>query len=146
MQQQKISNAQTARQFIMAGNARFTLRSERSGTRYSFRVAKSDDGKLHFVSMLSGPDNESDYVYVGIIRDGRFTTTRKSKLTMDSEPIRAFVWTFRHLIEKNAVPEHLELWHEGRCGRCGRTLTVPESIASGFGPECVTRVGGDHVV
>jgi hypothetical protein len=31
----------------------------------------------------------------------------------------------------------LEFWHEGRCGRCGRRLTVPDSIASGYGPECV---------
>jgi len=32
------------------------------------------------------------------------------------------------------------VFHEGACGRCGRTLTVPESIASGFGPECIRYV------
>jgi hypothetical protein len=30
----------------------------------------------------------------------------------------------------------LEVWHEGRCGRCGRALTVPESVERGIGPEC----------
>ena len=31
-------------------------------------------------------------------------------------------------------------WHEGRCGRCGRKLTVPESIEAGYGPECINLV------
>lgn len=35
----------------------------------------------------------------------------------------------------------VEIWHEGKCGRCGRQLTVPESIESGFGPECVKMIG-----
>jgi hypothetical protein len=35
------------------------------------------------------------------------------------------------------------VWHEGRCGRCGRKLTVPESIESGFGPECASILGLD---
>jgi hypothetical protein len=33
----------------------------------------------------------------------------------------------------------MELWHEGRCGKCGRALTVPESIESGLGPVCESR-------
>jgi len=33
----------------------------------------------------------------------------------------------------------LEIWHEGRCGRCNRKLTVPASIALGIGPECGQR-------
>src|ERR1700675_3055956 len=29
----------------------------------------------------------------------------------------------------------------GKCGRCGKPLTVPESIASGFGPDCREMMG-----
>lgn len=36
------------------------------------------------------------------------------------------------------LPE-CEVWHEGRCGRCGRKLTVPESIETGIGPDCAKR-------
>lgn len=28
---------------------------------------------------------------------------------------------------------------EGACGRCGRKLTVPGSIASGIGPTCAEK-------
>jgi hypothetical protein len=38
------------------------------------------------------------------------------------------------------LPESLEIWHEGSCLRCGRKLTVPESIESGYGPECIKSV------
>jgi hypothetical protein len=34
-----------------------------------------------------------------------------------------------------------EVYHEGRCGRCNRKLTVPESIETGLGPECASKLG-----
>jgi predicted metal-dependent hydrolase len=33
--------------------------------------------------------------------------------------------------------------HEGKCGRCGRLLTVPSSIESGIGPECSKIMRGE---
>jgi hypothetical protein len=35
------------------------------------------------------------------------------------------------------LPECIEIWHEGKCGKCGRQLTVPSSIETGIGPECI---------
>jgi hypothetical protein len=37
------------------------------------------------------------------------------------------------------MPAELEVWHQGSCGKCGRPLTVPESIASGIGPVCASK-------
>jgi hypothetical protein len=129
------------RAFMLAGNAYFTLRSEKTGTRYTYAVSKADaePGKpeVWFVGFLTGPDNTSDYQYLGILRDGRFKLTAKSKLNADSLPVKAFAWTWEHLDNLHGV----EVWHEGRCGRCGRRLTVPESIERGFGPECITLLG-----
>jgi len=31
----------------------------------------------------------------------------------------------------------LNFFHEGKCGKCGRKLTTPESIKNGFGPTCL---------
>ena len=54
---------------------------------------------------------------------------------------QAFAWFLASLSRPGTeLPEQLEFWHAGRCGRCGRRLTVPASIASGFGPECAGRI------
>jgi hypothetical protein len=47
---------------------------------------------------------------------------------------------FQYVINKlklKNLPDFIEVWHEGKCGKCGRTLTVPSSIESGIGPECM---------
>ena len=155
-----------ALRYILAGNATLTLRSRATGTRYTFKVTRVRDdpknlqlplyaekavGKIiaeaehkaprYFVSLLSGPDNESDFNYLGMISDNVFRLTRKSRMTSDSLPVRAFAWAFTKLVQR-VMPEALEVWHEGRCGRCGRKLSVPESISAGIGPECAGRMEG----
>jgi hypothetical protein len=54
-----------------------------------------------------------------------------------------FETVMAHLRAKIKMP-NLEIWHEGRCGRCGRKLTVPESIHNGYGPECIHLIGSHH--
>ena len=83
--------------FILAGNAVFTLRSVKTGTRYTYVVSKDDEKPLWFVGCLTGPDNTSDYTYLGGIRGGRFSLTAKSKMKIDSLPVKAFNWTWNHL-------------------------------------------------
>jgi hypothetical protein len=55
--------------------------------------------------------------------------------------MKAFAWTWSHIVGEVLPNEQLEIWHEGRCARCNRRLTVPASIASGFGPECAGKAG-----
>jgi len=130
--------------FMTAGKAVVTLRSRKTGARFTYRIAASDDGKAHFVGVLSGPDNTSDYQYLGRIARDVFYHGRKNRrpgdIAVDAPSNKAFDWAWRSLVEKGVLPEMLEIWHEGTCGRCGRKLTVPESIASGLGPECAGRV------
>ena len=47
--------------------------------------------------------------------------------------MRAIRFLFNHIDD---VPDNLRVYHEGKCCRCGRTLTTPESIKKGIGPEC----------
>lgn len=136
----RISNAQDALKFILAGNASFTLVSAKTGTRYTYKVKKSDKGNIHFVYLLTGPDNESSFTYIGVIRAGtKFELTKASSMKASALPIKGIEWAVRHLA-RGEFPCNAELWHEGKCGRCGRKLTVPESIAAGLGPECAGRV------
>lgn len=144
MHPNKFTTAAEAKAFALAGNATLTLVSVKTGTRFTYRVRASDDGSVHFVSLLGGPDNEADYRYLGRISRDIFHAGRRNPkpgdVGFDAPSSRAFAWTWQALV-KDLLPATLEIWHEGRCGRCARKLTVPASIASGFGPECAGKVG-----
>jgi hypothetical protein len=140
------------RAYLFAGDARFTLRSAKTGARFTYRVKvkKRDvEGGLtgerltYFVELLRGPDNGRDYRYMGVLRlPGLFNLTPASAgIGRDAAGFKALVWFLdkmtrgRDVLGK-ATADGVEFWHDGRCGRCGRELTVPESVARGLGPSC----------
>lgn len=125
--------------FLRAGNAVFTIRSKRTGTRFTFKVRKPGDDTPHFVSVLTGSDNDNDYTFLGsIFADGTYRHGRKSTISQTAPSAVAFAWFWDNIADP-ALMEKVEVWHEGRCCRCGRRLTVPSSIESGIGPECATK-------
>lgn len=137
------SDAATAINFITAGNARVTLRSARTGTRYTYRVRAEEEKPGsprpgYYVDLLKGRDNRADYTYIGMLRAGVFFTTKATRHLEQAAFVRAFVYVMKHL-KAGHIPPHAEVWHESRCGVCGRPLTVPSSIATGIGPECSKR-------
>jgi len=141
----RFQTAAAARAFLLGGNATVTLVSKASGTRFTFKVRASDEGDVFFVSLLGGPDNESDYRYLGRIdASGLFWAGRRQPkpgdVGKDAPSSKAFDWAWGYL-RNDVLPVKLEIWHEGRCARCNRKLTVPSSIESGFGPECAGKVG-----
>ena len=123
--------------FILAGKAKFTLRSKQTGKHFTYMMIKSKDGQRFYVKVLTGPDNTSDYSFLGTIFDasGDYVTGKKSRIASGAPSSKAFKYFWKHVTE-GPLPEQLEFWHEGKCGKCGRTLTVPESIAVGIGPIC----------
>ena len=128
------------RSFIKAGHAIFTIANSETGNRFTFRVTKHLEKDLWFVSVLRGPDNESDYTYVGAIFGHEFRLTRHSRVGEDAPSFRVFRWLHQYLESQAELPETVGVYHEGCCGRCGRRLTVPQSIRQGFGPECIQYV------
>lgn len=126
--------------FVLGGKAKFTLVSKRSGVRFTFKVASSDNPDLHFVHLRTGKWDDADeepWTYVGVIREGRyFDLTRKSQLLGTSDPIKAIKWAMVQLAAGKLPADQLEFWHEGQCAACGLPLTNPESIKRGFGPDC----------
>lgn len=154
----QLNDAHSALRFILAGNATFTIRSKQTGTRFTYKIREAEEqpGKpaVWFVNLLNGPDNEGDFCYMGILKmqrarsledllnaDITFNFTRKSSVKPEALSAKSFVWLWNVLYGQQRMPSTVEIWHEGRCGRCGRKLTVPESIDTGFGPECASRLG-----
>lgn len=140
-------NAADIKTFTLAGHAKITLESLRTGKWYTYQVNQAKDretGELQprwFVALLSGPNNDGDYTYLGMLDSNGFRLTQASKLKADSLPVRGFQFFWRH-IEADKMPAEMEVRHSGHCGRCGRTLTTPESITRGIGPDCWSQMGG----
>lgn len=136
----KLTNPESAMKFILAGSSTVTFRSAETGNRFTFKVNKKKDHDIWFVSLLRGPDNNSDYNYMGVITpEHEFKHTSRSRVSEGSPSFKAFRWSLSQLNAGN-MPKSLEVYHEGRCGRCNRMLTVPESIENGFGPECINYI------
>lgn len=154
----ELSTRQAVVDYITAGRATVTVRSTATGARltFKFKGAKSelnDQGpnnrhaRTFWVSVLRGPDNTSDYMFLGGIKeDGNgcwhVVGRSRSKVTDDAVSVKALHWMAAALSRPDdKFVAQAQWWHEGRCGRCGRKLTVPESINTGLGPECAGRVG-----
>lgn len=149
------------KKFVVGGNSIFTIEipasyGEANGLKphYTFRVRKPNpivnrlgvmESKIFFVQILTGSDNTSSYTYLGVLdkETGFVRTTKKSSFHQDDLIVRLLNRTLNLIWAENTQSINdagFEVHHEGRCGRCGRVLTVPESITSGFGPECSGRV------
>lgn len=146
-----LTNPTAALQFATAGNATLTLVSKATGARFTYKIREAESKSayskpLFFVSVLTGCDNDNGFSYFGTIREDRagrlqfnIAKPQANRPGFDAPAVKAFAW-FSGFLLNQRLPENAELWHEGKCGRCGRKLSVPESIATGFGPECSQRV------
>lgn len=143
------------KEWVCAGKAIFTVHSA-SGEHYTYRVSRVDNkGRGYppawFVSVLTGQDNENDYTYVGKLRtnSGYTELTRASKFADDSKIVKVIRWALKIVWTDGAeFPAGYGCNGEGRCGRCGRTLTRPEGVDPagyrfGYGPECFRIINGE---
>lgn len=122
---------------VFAGQSTFTVANNK-GEHYTFRIEESEG--THFAKLLTGSNNEADYTYLGILKtSGEVVTTRKSKMSKDSVPVKVLAWTVKRLLEGKEFPEGYSCLHDGSCSRCGRTLTHPDSLMTGLGPECAKK-------
>jgi hypothetical protein len=94
---------------------------------------------MRILSLLTGPDNTSDYQDFGfvIVRDNEVRAVPWRRYR-DSGPWRKYCAMIQFPVfhmQRHGV----EYRFEGRCRRCNRPLTTPESIDSGIGPVCVRK-------
>lgn len=137
--------------FITAGRAVFTVKSGLTGEHVTYRIKhKEGNGQYPpawFVSVLTGPDNTKDYTFLGLLstESGNVRLTRSTKFTDDSKPVRVIRWALRRVWNDLPLPDGYTIHHEGRCGKCGRVLTVPESCSIGIGPECIKSLSDNRL-
>src|SRR5882762_363903 len=130
------------KQFVIAGDAIFSLKNTKSGNHLTYRITLAE-GKTDFwfVSVLNGPDNTSNYAYIGTLKDDfytsglKFTWGKKSKIPETARCV-GVMHEFIARLNRHNLPKTVEFWHNGKCARCARLLTDPESIEFGWGPIC----------
>jgi|SRR5215469_1134653 len=128
-----------ARNFdVRRHNGRITIRSPRTGEHRTFKVATAKGGKLEgkrIVSLLTGSDNGDygDWTGFGFADERGVSVWQRHRGT-----------AFEKFGSMLQYPEHYialgcEYLVEGRCRKCNRILTHPESIETGLGPVCGGR-------
>lgn len=138
---------------LLAGSAKFTLVSGKTGQRFTFQIrsgAKDRDKywstnnqsrTFYYVKVLTGPDNTNDFTLIGFLKRGDAESkvvTFEAHSKHKTAPSRfAIEWFIRAIFIVGIIPEGVEILWSANCNRCGRDLTVPESIKSGYGPECI---------
>jgi len=131
--------------FIFAGKAIFTVESP-SGLHRTFKVVKVQgegyDKPIWTVMVLVGPDNNTNYRNIGYIVGDPSERRVYFKGNAAYEPnhslLQSFIWVLRRADVANFTAKlgTAKVFHEGRCGKCGRRLTVPGSVSRGLGPQC----------
>jgi hypothetical protein len=127
--------------FLFAGKAIFTATNLAKGTRLTFKISKPDTDFRgeYFGSVMKGSDNESDYSYVGMVSEKlTLRATKGSKFRPGTPEFDGLAFVL-DLIAGRKATDKLALAPASKCSRCGKTLTTPESIARGIGPECAGK-------
>jgi hypothetical protein len=146
--------------FVTAGNAIFTVQVNDEHFTYRINKPMFERGrrlkdseranKPYFIGKLAGPDNHNDYKYLGVFNPTDFTVniTPKSLYSKTSKAVIVLEKALAALLlgDESALPEGWHILPPTHCGRCGRLLTVPESIENGIGPECFAKMGGSLAV
>lgn len=140
--------SETLKDFILAGTAVFTIVNENTGNRFTFRVRKAGWGTsnvksdIFYVSVLTGSDNNSCYTFLGSFFGGKnqmYRHSPKSKINFSAMSNKVVDWFFQNYFKNPSLYSTVKVYHSGKCGKCGKKLTTPESIKSGLGPYCGKR-------
>ena len=111
----------------------YTFSSTMDGAHRTLRLKtqRSDEEFMpgvQIISILNGPNNQTDYKQVGHIKNSRASTWKANRETVVEADIQRFMALM------TTSPE--EVQQALNCYRCGALLTTPESIALGMGPKC----------
>ncbi len=119
-----------------------TARSS-SGQHFIFHCKKSPAkdvgrGYIRVNVQCSGENECNDTRPVGTCYLGHMGFIRHPKVTEEAPSALAWAWIWAQLRQGGeALPVGLELWHPGKCGRCGRVLRATDGD---YGPICITKM------
>ena len=128
---------------ILINNAIFTLKSLKLNQYYTYKIEQDPKNKNRFLAkVLYGQDNKSDYRYIGLFyRDTlSLRTCTVAHLPHTAPQFIMLQYFLRILALQVPWPNTCVYYPARKCRKCGKLLTVPESIKLGIGPECLNKL------
>lgn len=120
--------------------APFTVRSKKTGKDFTFKISQVPFKSSNYIHIKV----ETEYLnfkYLGWLKDGN--VVKKNKDTNVNEVVntpagQAVSWFLRQLFNNqyDTLNSNVDIFHLGKCLKCGKTLTDANSIEVGFGPVC----------
>lgn len=129
-------------------NGRYTAKNRVTGQHRTFEIkTQAADAKFapgeRIVSLLTGPNNEADYTAFGFATDHGIAIWKSKRgqggTKSEWEWYGEVLWSLALDSAFSPFADRYEFLLEGRCLRCNRVLTTPESVLSGIGPVCAGR-------
>lgn len=115
-----------------------TVRSKRTGKDYTFKIKRSKYRNTWYTHVYV----EKEYlrfVHIGTYFKGKIF---KKRVHVNTPASLAIEWVLRNIDREmfDSVRNNVELFHIGKCIKCGKALTDSESIERGLGPVCAGSV------
>jgi hypothetical protein len=125
-------------------NGFYTIHSRATGEHRTFRLhTQADDAEFaagkRILGLLTGSDNENDYTGFAFVDDQGVRVWSKKRGDGLWEQYAEMLWSLALDAGFSPWAKNYSLMLDGRCGRCNRRLTTPESIRTGIGPICAGR-------
>lgn len=118
----------------------FTIRSKRSMRDFTFRISQVPFKGYPYLH-VKVEKGYLEFGYLGYFRDG--VIVRRDKTSGRTEVVHtpaaeAASWLLRKLKAGafTELEQSIQLFHMGKCLKCGKPLTDSVSITAGFGPIC----------
>jgi len=131
-------NRQELSAYLLAGKSTFTVKNPTTGNHVTYKVSVAKDvDNLYFVRGRAGQGGR--YIYLGYFNYPNHNLQASKKSEVNNPQWSHLAGAFQWILKKAygfELPESLEVYHEGACGRCGMKLTTPKSLLVGFGPVC----------
>lgn len=133
------------KKYMYSGKAILTIKSTVSGRHFTYLIEKAKNSgayaDVYFIKVLTGEDNTNLdlYKYFGFLKYDFFNfATEKSKIGADAKSVLAFQYAWK-IVTGEIKDDRVEFYHMGKCGRCGKPLTTPESVKMGLGEICANK-------
>ena len=137
----QIVDSSILHRFMLGGQATLILLAP-SGTYHTYCIDRpKNQGQfpddVRFVYCL----HQGKKFYLGMIEGDEFRLTAHSRFLPESEVVKGAYYLMKLAANQLLLSStKMQVFHTGKCARCGRSLSGAKALSWGFGKKCLQRV------